>query len=90
VLSPARVRQDGWTGLILAAHNGHAEAVRLLVEGKADINAASKVHTPLREALRVERDHGGGGMGGVRVQVGGVKAGEGESRCPRREGAGQP
>ena len=59
VLSPARVRQDGWTGLIMAAQNGHAEAMRLLVEGKADINAADKVHTPLREALRVERMDGG-------------------------------
>jgi ankyrin repeat protein len=59
VLSPARVRQDGVTGLYLAAENGHAEAVRLLVEGKADVNAASKVHTPLKGALRVKRRDGG-------------------------------
>ena len=48
VLSPARVRQYGVTGLFMAAQNGHLEAVRLLVEGKADVNAAAKVHTPLR------------------------------------------
>jgi ankyrin repeat protein len=51
-MSPARVRQDGVTGLYMAAQNGHAEALRLLVEGKADVNAAKKVHTPLR-GLRV-------------------------------------
>jgi hypothetical protein len=64
VLSPARVRQNGWTGLIMAAQNGHAEAMRLLVEGKADINAADKVHTPLREALRVKRRDRGAQMTG--------------------------
>jgi hypothetical protein len=85
VLSPAHVRQDGVTGLFMAAQRGHAEVVRLLVEGKADVNAARKVHTPLREALRVKRRDGGaqiaerymgdgreiGGGGGV----GGVRGG---------------
>jgi hypothetical protein len=51
-MSPARVRQNGVTGLLIAAEKGHAEAVRLLVEGEADVNAAKKVHTPLR-GLRV-------------------------------------
>jgi hypothetical protein len=64
VLSPARVRQDVVTGLIMAASNGHAEVVRLLVEGKADINAANMVHTPLREAMRVKRREGGARMAG--------------------------
>ena len=52
VLSPARVRQDGVTGLFKAAQNGHAEVVRLLVEGKADVNAAKEVHMHLTACRR--------------------------------------
>ncbi len=35
--------QDGWTGLILASQNGRADVVRLLLDSRADIHAATKV-----------------------------------------------
>ena len=38
-----RARQYKWTGLHLAAQNGHVEVARLLVEHTADVNAANKV-----------------------------------------------
>jgi ankyrin repeat protein len=37
------VRQNGWTGLKLAAGSGHREAVKVLLEAKANVNAADKV-----------------------------------------------
>ena len=36
----------------MAAQNGHLEAVRLLVEGKADVNAAKEVHMHLTACRR--------------------------------------
>ena len=39
----AAPHQDGSLCLYMAAHNGHAEAARLLLEHKADVNAAGKV-----------------------------------------------
>ncbi len=35
--------QDGTTALIKSAQNGHVEVARLLLEGKADIHAATQV-----------------------------------------------
>jgi hypothetical protein len=35
--------QVGWTGLILAAQSGHEAVVRLLIEHKAEVNAAKQV-----------------------------------------------
>ena len=43
MFSPTHVCQDGWNGLITAVLNGHVEAIRLLFEGKADVNAADEV-----------------------------------------------
>ena len=36
-------RQEGSPALLLAAENGHAEAVRLLLESNADVNGLDKV-----------------------------------------------
>ncbi len=41
--SPFRSRQNGATGLIAAAQNGHEAMVRLLLEHKADPSAADQV-----------------------------------------------
>ena len=41
--SLARPSQDGATGLIVAAQNGHTAVVRLLLEHKAEVNAIDKV-----------------------------------------------
>jgi hypothetical protein len=35
--------QDGWTSLIWASYNGHVEAMRVLIEKDALIEAASNV-----------------------------------------------
>jgi ankyrin repeat protein len=35
--------QNGSTGLIIAAQNGHEAVVRLLIERKAEVNAAETV-----------------------------------------------
>ena len=35
--------QDGWTALMIAAHNGHEVCVRQLAEAGASIEAATKV-----------------------------------------------
>jgi ankyrin repeat protein len=35
--------QDGWTPAFLASQNGRAETLALLLENKADANAATKV-----------------------------------------------
>ncbi len=35
--------QDGRTALIVSALNGHAEVVRLLLDSRADIHAATQV-----------------------------------------------
>jgi hypothetical protein len=43
-MSPAR-SQDGWTALMHTAANGKMGSVRLLLDCKADIHAASKVFT---------------------------------------------
>ncbi len=36
--------QDGYTGLYWASYKGHLEVVRLLLDSRADPNAAKKVH----------------------------------------------
>ena len=38
-----RAPQDGTTGLFLASQNGHLEAVRLLLESRADVSLADEV-----------------------------------------------
>jgi len=35
--------KDGWTPLHVAAKNGHAELVEMLIKSEADVNATSKV-----------------------------------------------
>ena len=40
--------QDGDTGLIMAAQEGHVEAARLLLEHKADVNKTNKVRETVR------------------------------------------
>ena len=35
--------QDGWTALIVAAQNGHLEAMELLLDRGADLEAKSEV-----------------------------------------------
>ena len=39
-------RQDGATPVFIASQNGHGEVVRLLIDGRADINAAKQVVSP--------------------------------------------
>lgn len=54
-----RAGPDGWTALHLAAHFGHAGAVRLLLERGADVHARSANamrNTPLHAALAGARD----------------------------------
>ncbi len=36
--------QDGWTALSIAAQNGRADCVRLLIDAGADKDAKTKVH----------------------------------------------
>ena len=43
--------QDGQTGLILAAQNGHEEVVRLLLEHGAEAKAADKVPSAREDGL---------------------------------------
>ena len=43
VADPKKHTQSGWTALMCAAHNGHAECVRLLVAAGADKNATDHV-----------------------------------------------
>ncbi len=40
---PAAPRQDGFTGLMLASAAGHEAVARLLIEHKAEVDAADKV-----------------------------------------------
>ena len=47
--------QGGWTGLVLAAQNGHLEVVRLLVDKGADINAMTEVHMRAQRQIRAQR-----------------------------------
>ena len=35
--------QDGFTALLVAAHEGHCEIVRMLLEAKADVNIQNNV-----------------------------------------------
>ena len=37
--------QDGMTGLMLAASNGHGEVLKVLLAAKADLHAANKVRS---------------------------------------------
>ncbi len=37
--------QEGWTALIFAARNGHAECLRLLIAAGADKNARTNVRS---------------------------------------------
>jgi hypothetical protein len=47
-LSLCPLFQDGWTALIYASENGHAEVVELLLAAKADPNLKNNVsHPPL-------------------------------------------
>jgi ankyrin repeat protein len=52
--------QDGWTSLVLAAACGHGEAVKVLLEARADVNAVAMVRS------------GGGSSGGSARWVGWV------------------
>ena len=41
---PARARlQDQWTAAMIAAQNGHKEALEVLIGAGGDVNAANKV-----------------------------------------------
>jgi hypothetical protein len=40
------LQQLGWSALIWAACNGHAECVRLLIDAGADTEATDEVHLP--------------------------------------------
>ena len=62
---PAPPCQDGTTGLYMAAQEGHEAVVRLLLEHRADANAATQV--PLAGGRGVQGRCGGriGGGGGV-------------------------
>ena len=37
-------QDTGWTALLLASHNGHADTARVLVELGASVEAVDKVH----------------------------------------------
>jgi ankyrin repeat protein len=43
--------QHGQTPIHIAAENGHVEPIRILIEAKADMNAANEV--PLKHATRI-------------------------------------
>jgi ankyrin repeat protein len=47
--------QDG-TALVLASQEGHVEASQLLLESKADVNAADKVHASRMVTVHVWDD----------------------------------
>ena len=49
--------QDRWTPTHIAAFNGHAEAVKALIVGNADVNAAAKVKQMHVLALRLIAEH---------------------------------
>ena len=51
------LRQNGCTPLYFAAQNGHLEAVRILIEVKADINAKSTVCDPAYRPFVIECLH---------------------------------
>ena len=38
------VLQNGWSPLYVASENGHLEVVKTLIEARADVNQANKVH----------------------------------------------
>lgn len=64
LLSPRWCWQDGDTALITACSEGHLEVVRLLLDSRADPNAARKVsghtpppHSPFPFALRPMHAH---------------------------------
>ena len=47
-MPPLRAEQDGWTGAILAAQNGHLDVVRLLLDSRAHVHAATTVRASAR------------------------------------------
>jgi hypothetical protein len=60
LLLPRWCRQEGTTGLYVAAQNGHLEVVRLLLDSRAEPNSAEEVHghTALpSHALHFPRQH---------------------------------
>ncbi len=48
---PAAHVQEGWTALIVSAQYGHLDTARLLLDSKADINAATTVRP--RSSVRI-------------------------------------
>ena len=49
----AAAAQDGWTALIRAGYNGHADCVRLLLDAGADKNAKANVRASAGWGWRV-------------------------------------